>query len=47
MSYFLAYHVFVPWQLGEHELADALKLMEATVFTVPFWCVVAVTAVEV
>jgi hypothetical protein len=45
MSYFLAYHVLVPWHPGEHDLAVALKFIEATVFTTPFWCVVAVTPV--
>lgn len=45
MYFFLAYQVFVPWQLGEQEPVVALKFKEATVFTVPFMCVAAVTAV--
>jgi hypothetical protein len=42
-----AFQVLVSWHPGEQELAVALKFMEAAVFTVPFWCVVAVTTVLV
>ena len=45
MSYFLVYHVLVPWHEGEQELVVALKFKEATVFVTPFMCVAAVTPV--